>query len=79
MNFFFYLLRLRCYKAKCVKTHCLQEGVGQIEPRFQGEGVILAVALPSVVCTSACNARAPSQAVEIFGNISTALGTLAIC
>jgi len=32
----FYLLRLRRYKAKCVKTRCLQEGVGQLEPRFQG-------------------------------------------
>jgi len=31
-------LRLRRYKAKCVKTHCYQEGVGQIEPRFQGKG-----------------------------------------
>jgi len=34
---FFYLLRLRRYKAKCVKTRCLQEWV---EPRFQGEGVV---------------------------------------
>ena len=23
-----------------MKTHCLQEGVGQFEPRFQGEGVV---------------------------------------
>jgi len=23
------------YKAKCVKTRCLQEGVGHLEPRFQ--------------------------------------------
>jgi len=29
---------LRRYKAKCVKTRCLQEGVSQFEPRFQGEG-----------------------------------------
>jgi len=36
----FYLLRLRSYKAKRVKTRCLQEGVGHLEPRFQGEGVI---------------------------------------
>jgi len=36
---FFYLLRLRRYKAKCVKTRCLQEGVRHLEPRFQGEGV----------------------------------------
>ena len=36
----FYLLRLRRYKAKGVKTHCLQEGVGQFQPRFQGEGVV---------------------------------------
>jgi len=35
----FYLLRLRRYKAKCVKTRCLQEGVGDLEPRFQGEAV----------------------------------------
>ena len=39
-NFFFYLLRLRRYKAKYVKTRCLQEGVGHLEPRFPGEGVV---------------------------------------
>jgi len=38
LNFFFYLLRLRRFKAKCVKARYLQEGVGQFEPRFQGEG-----------------------------------------
>jgi len=32
----FYLLRLRRYQAKRVKTRCLQEGVGHLEPRFQG-------------------------------------------
>jgi len=26
-----------CYKAKCVKTRCYQEGVGQFEPRFHGK------------------------------------------
>jgi len=31
---------LRCYKAKGVKTRCYQEGVGQFERIFQGEGVI---------------------------------------
>jgi len=36
----FYLLRLRRYKAKPLKTRCSQEGVGQFEPRFQGKGVI---------------------------------------
>jgi len=36
----FYLLPLRCYKAKCVKTRCLQDWVGHLDPRFQGEGVI---------------------------------------
>jgi len=36
----FYLLRLTRYKAKCVKTRCYQEGVGQFEPRFQGKGVV---------------------------------------
>ena len=35
----FYLLQLRHYKAKCVKTCCLQKGVGHLEPRFQVEGV----------------------------------------
>jgi len=40
LAFFFYLLRLRRYKAKCVKTRCLQEGVGHLEPRFQGAGVV---------------------------------------
>jgi len=37
---FFYLLRLRRYKAKCVKTRFLQEWVGHLEPKFQGEGVV---------------------------------------
>ena len=36
----FYLLRLRRYKAKCVKTRCLQEWVSHLEPKFQGEGVV---------------------------------------
>jgi len=40
LNFFFYLLRLRRYKAKRVKTRCYQEGVGHFEPRFQGVGVV---------------------------------------
>ena len=34
----FYLLRLRRYKAKCVKTRCIQEWVGYLEPKFQGMG-----------------------------------------
>jgi len=29
---------LRRYKAKCVKTRCLQEWVGHLEPKFQGKG-----------------------------------------
>ena len=33
----------------------------------------------SVVCLSVCNVRAPTQAIEIFGNVSTPFGTLAIC
>jgi len=36
----FYLLPLTRYKAKRIKTHCFLEGVGQFEPRFQGEAVI---------------------------------------
>ena len=36
----FYLLRLRRYKAKCVKTRCPQVWVGHLEPKFQGEGVV---------------------------------------
>ena len=40
LNFFRYLLPLRRYKSKCVKTRCYQKGVGQFEPRFQGEEVI---------------------------------------
>ena len=39
--------------------------------------VRLSVCLSSVVCLSVTFVR-PTQAVQIFGNISTALGTLAI-
>ena len=37
---FLSLTRLRRYKAKYVKTLCLQEWVGHFEPKFQGEGVV---------------------------------------
>jgi len=40
IGLFFYLLRLRRYKAKRVKTRSLQEWVGHVEPKFQGEGVV---------------------------------------
>ena len=43
---------------------------------------IYVVVRPSVVCLlSVCNVRAPYsiQAIEIFDNISTPFGTLAIC
>ena len=43
---------------------------------------LYAIARPSVVCLSVCLSSVtfvrPTQAVQIFGNISTALGTLAI-
>jgi len=39
---------------------------------------LYAVALPSVVCLSSVTFVRPTQAVQIFGNISTALGTMAI-
>jgi len=39
-EFLFYLLRLRRYKAKRVKTRSLQEWVGHFEPKFQREGVV---------------------------------------
>jgi len=41
IGLFFYLLWLRCYKAKGVKTRCYQEGVGQFKRRFQGKGLSL--------------------------------------
>jgi len=39
---------------------------------------LYAIARPSVVCLSSVTFVRPTQAVQIFGNISTALGTLAI-
>ena len=39
---------------------------------------IYAVARPSVVCLTSVKLVRPTQAVEIFGHISTVLGTLAI-
>ena len=40
IGLFFCLLQLRRFKAKGVKTGCYQEGVGQFERRFLGEGVV---------------------------------------
>jgi len=42
------------------------------------EREIYAIARPSVVCLSSATLVHPSQPVEIFGNISMPLGTLAI-
>jgi len=39
---------------------------------------LYAIARPSVVCLSCLTFVRPTQTVQIFGNISTALGTLAI-
>jgi len=39
---------------------------------------LYAIARPSVVCLSSVTFVRPTQAVVIFGNISAALGTLAI-
>jgi len=37
------------------------------------------VSLSSVVCLSSVTFVHPTQATEIFGNVSTSFGTLAIC
>jgi len=37
----FLSLAVEALQGKCVKTRCYQEGVGQFERRFQGEGVVL--------------------------------------
>ena len=39
---------------------------------------LYAIARPSVVCLSSVTFVRPTEAVQIFGNISTALGTVAI-
>jgi len=39
---------------------------------------LYAIVRPSVVCLSSVTLVRPSQAIQIFGNISTALGILAI-
>jgi len=36
----FLSLAVEAQQAKCVKTRCYQEGVGQFEPIFQWEGVV---------------------------------------
>ena len=41
LKFFRYILPLRRYKAKRVKTRCYQERVGHLEPRFRGKGLSL--------------------------------------
>jgi len=59
----------------------------QIVPQFLTSRSLYAIARPSAVCLSVvcvssvvCNAhtQAHTQAVGIFGNISTAFGTMAI-
>jgi len=33
-------LAVEALQGKCVKTRCLQQRVGHLDPRFQGEGVV---------------------------------------
>ena len=40
---------------------------------------MLSIARPSVVCLSSVTFVHPTQVIEIFGNVSTPFGTLAIC
>jgi len=40
IEIFFLSLTVEALQAKCAKTRCLQEGVGQFQPRFQGEEVV---------------------------------------
>ena len=54
----------------------LRVGLCFSDPRSRS---LFAVARPSVCLSVVCSVRAPSQAIQIFGNISMALGTLAIC
>ena len=42
------------------------------------ERSLYAIARPSVICLSSVTFVRPTQAVQMFGNISTALATLAI-
>ena len=67
-----------------VLLHCAQ----LLKDRFLGHGFLAnmnshsrslyAITRPSVVCLSVVTFVRPTQAVQIFSNISTALGTLAI-
>ena len=40
---------------------------------------LYAIVRPSVVCLSSVTLVHPTQAIEIFGNVSRPFGTLAIC
>jgi len=55
-----------------IKTHYFQQAFHSAERR------LYAIASPSVVCLSSVTLVRPTQAAQIFDNISTALGTLAI-
>ena len=66
------------YPSPC--PHCVSPLFGERERRYMSSSVRL-----SVVCLSVCLSLSsvtfvhPTQAIEIFGNVSTPFGTLAIC
>ena len=66
--------RLNLYHWNDVK----QIEVGNVFSEREREFTFAISYRPSVCRLSVCNVRAPYVAVQIFGNISTALGTLAI-
>jgi len=47
--------------------------------QYIGSRSLYVVARPSVVCRLSVRFVHPTQAIDIFGNVSTRFGTLAIC
>ena len=80
--FYSVLLPVRTYRSPCVlcylavvKIKIFHRFLGNVNSRSRS---LYAIARPSVVCCLSVTLVRPTQAVKIFGNISTAFGTLTI-
>ena len=62
-----------------ISAPCRCQNVQFMSSSVRLSSVCLSVYLSSVVCQSSVTFVHPTQAIEIFGNVSTPFGTLAIC
>ena len=62
----FLSLTVEALHGKCVKTRCLQEGVGHLEPRFQGDRLVPCQYIDTTRKAIDCATTRPNLPLKVF-------------